>query len=126
MVLPQGNFRFVFTARNYAASVAFYRDGLGLPIDHDWDFSPADRGTVFVAGGGSVEVFGRAEDSEYLSPRGVSMTIQVTDVDAFYQLARQRGLTIVDPPADYPWGQRILRVSDPDGIIISLYTPIPH
>ena len=48
MVLPKGQFRFLFTPKNYADSVTFYRDGLGLAIDHDWDFGPADRGTVFI------------------------------------------------------------------------------
>lgn len=124
MILPQGQFRFVFTARDYAASLAFYRDGLGLPIDHDWDFAPSDRGTVFVAGSAQVEVFGKADDAPYIPPAGVGMLLQVDDVDAFYRLAQQRGLPIAQEPTTFPWGQRILRLSDPDGIVVSLFTPV--
>ena len=68
MVLPDGQFRLMFTAQDYAAAVAFYRHGLELPLDHDWDFGPGDAGSVFKSGGGMVEVF-RAAPGGLMCPR---------------------------------------------------------
>lgn len=124
MVVSNGQFRWMFVAKDYEASIAFYRDGLGLPVDHDWNFGPQDRGTVFQAGAGIVEVLGGLPGQAYAAPQGAWMAIQVADPDAFYQLALERGLTVVEQPTTYPWGQRMLKVQDPDGIVIWLFAPV--
>ncbi len=120
-----GEFRFMFTARDYAKSVAFYRDDLALPLDHDWDYGPSDRGSVFAAGGGKVEIFGAADDAPYTAPVGIGMLIEVDDADAWHRRAVERGLTVVQPPTSFPWGHRVLRLMDPDGIVVSLFSFIP-
>ena len=125
MAKPDGQFRVVFTARDYEKAVDFYRRGLELPLDHDWDYAPDDRGTVLLAGGGVIEIFGTDSDATYVPPRGVSLLIEVEDVDRWHRLAVERGLKVVQPQQDFPWGQRILRLEDPDGIMVSLFTPIP-
>ncbi|HEX9013773.1 MAG TPA: VOC family protein [Anaerolineaceae bacterium] len=124
MVLSEGEFRFVFTARDYDASVSFYRNGLELPLDHDWDYGTSDRGTVLHAGPAMIEIFGRAPGSDYTRPQGISMLIRVNDVDRWFQLAKQRKLNIVQEPTTFPWGHRILRLLDPDGITVSLFSPV--
>jgi predicted enzyme related to lactoylglutathione lyase len=124
MVLPNGQFRFMFTAQDYEAAVAFYRDGLGLPLDHDWNFAPDDRGTVFKAGGGMVEVLGAAAGTPVTRPQGGILLMQVDDVDRFYQTAQERGLKVIQAPATMPWGQRLFRVEDPDGIVVTLFAPV--
>jgi len=123
MVLANGQFRFMFTARDYGASVAFYRDDLGLPLDHDWDYGPSDAGSVFHAGAAMVEIFSAAPGVEVPRPQGVSMLIQVEDVDAFYRRAQERGLKVLLEPTTFPWGQRVLRLEDPDGIVVALFNP---
>ena len=123
-MLPNGQFRFVFHPKNYEAAVAFYRDGLQLPIDHDWDFGGGDRGTVFFAASGMIELIGLLPGADYVAPAGGFLLIQVDDVDRWHDLAQQRGLTIAAAPISYPWGQRVLRLSDPDGLIISLFSQI--
>ncbi len=122
MVLPNGQFRVVFTANDYQASLAFYRDDLGLQIDHDWDYGPGDRGTVFKAGTGLIEIFGRAPGLEVHRPQGMGLLIQVEDADQWLKRARERRLTVVQEPVTYSWGHRILRLQDPDGIIVSLFS----
>lgn len=124
MVLPNGQFRFMFTARDYPAAVAFYRDDLGLPLDHDWDYGPGDAGSVFHAGPALVEIFSPAPGADVPVPQGVSMLLQVEDVDAFYRRAQQRGLKVLLEPTSFPWGQRVLRLQDPDGITVALFTPL--
>lgn len=114
----------MFTARDYPASVAFYRDDLGLPLDHDWDYGPGDAGSVFHAGPAMIEIFSAAPGVEVTRPYGVSMLIQVEDVDAFYRRAQERGLKTVLEPTTFPWGQRVMRLEDPDGITVALFTPV--
>ena len=125
MVLEDGQFRFMFTAKDYATAVAFYRDGLQLPLDHDWDFGPGDAGSVFVAGKGMVEVFSAAPDAEYVEPTGVSMLLQVDNVDEWMERALERDLTVEEEPRTQPWGQRTLRLKDPDGIVVTLFHSLP-
>ena len=125
MVLPKGQFRVVFSPKNYAASVAFYGDGLSLPIDHDWNYGSGDFGTVFIAAGAMIEVLGEAPAAEYKKPQGISILIQVDDADKWFGLAKARSLPIAQEPTSYPWGHRVLRISDPDGLLISLFSLIP-
>ena len=51
-----GQFRFAYFTPLYEETLAFYRDGLGLPIAGSWDRNPADRGTIFGAASGLIEV----------------------------------------------------------------------
>jgi lactoylglutathione lyase len=121
---PDGQFRLMFTAKDYDKAVAFYRDGLGLPLDHDWNEGPGDQGSVFVAGKGMVEVFAPAPGAEYIPPTGVSMLIEVDDADRCFALASERGLTVSEEPITQSWGQRTLRLRDPDGIVVTLAATI--
>ena len=124
MVLSNGQFRVVYSPRDYEAAAAFYRDGLGLPVDHEWDFGGGDRGVVFVAGGGMVELIGLMPGQEYVRPQGLGLLIQVEDADRWFKLAGERALNVVQEPTTFPWGHRIVRLADPDGIIVSLFAPV--
>lgn len=122
MSLPDGQFRLLFTAKDYDASVAFYRDALQLPLDHNWDYGPADRGTVLKANGGLIEIFALAPGATYVPPQGIWMSIQVDDADRWHRLALERGLTVLQEPISYPWGHRILKLQDPNGIAVWLFS----
>jgi len=51
-----GQFRFAYFTPHYESTVAFYRDGLDLPVIETWDRNPDDRGTLFGAASGVIEV----------------------------------------------------------------------
>ena len=125
MVQQNGQFRLVFTPKNYESAVAFYRDGLHLPVDHDWDYGGGDRGTVFMAASGMVELLGQAPGGSYVKPQGVTVLIQVDDADRWFQLAKERGLKVTQEPTSFPWGHRVVRLEDPDGLTVSLFSEIP-
>ena len=115
MVLPDGQFRLMFTAQDYASAVAFYGHGLELPLDHDWDLGPGDAGSVFKAGGGMVESSGPPQ-ARLMWPRRASHAFQVDDVDKWLILARERGLDISKSPrpnrgANAPFASAIPMVS---------------
>ena len=50
--------------------------------------------------------------------------LYVQDVDAWYHELARRGLEIASPPRDEPWGNRDMRILDPDGNQICVCTPI--
>jgi catechol 2,3-dioxygenase-like lactoylglutathione lyase family enzyme len=57
--------------------------------------------------------------------RGVSeanVSVEVEDVDALHAEAVRRGLEIVYPLTDEPWGVRRFFVKDPDGTVINVVT----
>ena len=121
MLFPNGQFRFLFTPRDYDAARAFYRNGLQLPIDHEWDYGGGDKGIVFLAGGGMVELLGLFPGQEYVKPQGVGMVVQVENADRAHELALQRGLPVLEGPVTQPWGHRTVRLQDPDGVVVTLF-----
>ena len=124
MILPNGEFRVVFVAKDYKASTHFYGEVLGLDIHHDWDFGGTDCGAVYHCGTGLLEVLGALPGVDYTVPKGTWVSMQVDDVDAAYTHVKEAGVTILEEPQDYPWGQRIVKIADPDGLMIWLFAPV--
>lgn len=92
----------------------FYRDFLGLQIamDMGWvvTFSSPDNPTAQItlladAGQGAVHPH---------------LSVEVADVDAVHAQAVARGLQIVYPLTDEPWGVRRFYVVDPNGVVINV------
>src|SRR5215468_2779220 len=111
-------FHYVFQARDYDAALRFYGAGLGLPVIESWDRG-SDKGTMFQANGGVVEVV-----SDHLGLRGPDrhgIVIQVPDVDAAYQGALRAGLTVEQPPGARPWGTREFILLDPDRHAVTFF-----
>jgi catechol 2,3-dioxygenase-like lactoylglutathione lyase family enzyme len=48
------------------------------------------------------------------------ISIEVADVDSLYAQALARGLQIVYPLTDEPWGARRFYVVDPNGVVINV------
>ena len=63
-------------------------------------------GAVVVTGGGSTDPTGA---------RGDSVMIRVADVDAHCARAQAHGARLVNPPTDYPYGERQYTALDPSG-----------
>src|SRR5215475_15523556 len=97
-------FRAVWFPRDYDAAVAFYRDTLGFEQVGGWDRGPDDKGVLLGAASGIVELLELPAGQPYVEPAGISLYIEVDDVDALH--ARLGGA----PPVDSPWGQRQLSV----------------
>lgn len=97
---------------DYPASVAFYRDVIGLHIFREWV-----TGTVFYLGGGLLEL---SRSAGPVTEDKISLWLQVRDVDAEYARLEAAGVTTVEAPVDEPWGLREARVRDPDGLMLVL------
>jgi uncharacterized glyoxalase superfamily protein PhnB len=47
-------------------------------------------------------------------------TVEVADVDAVHAEAVRRGLEVVHPLTDEPWGVRRVFVKDPNGVVVNV------
>ena len=127
-VVTSGQFRFAFFTPLYDVTVAFYRDGLDLPVIEAWDRSPEDRGTLFGAASGLIEVLAlpRSNQSDHLfderPPQGAFMVMEVHDVAARYQRIKEKGLVIHRELKDQSWGHRSFCVRDPNGLTIYFFS----
>lgn len=113
-------FRFVFTARDYDATVRFYTITLGLPVVHSWDDHGA--GTIVAAADGQIEMFDGDPDSDVIS--GVALSWEVDSVDEEYERLLALGVEFLAPPQDQPWGHRNVTFAAPEGLVITLFTVV--
>src|SRR5262249_4235694 len=129
-VMGQGQFRFAYFTPAYEATVAFYRDGLELPVLQTWDRGPDDRGTIFGAASGMIEVLARprgGESSHLWDDRpaqGAFMVIEADQLEARYQRAVAKGLPIKQELTDQAWGHRSFCVCDPNGLTLYFFREI--
>jgi lactoylglutathione lyase len=109
-------------AEDPARSVRFYRDRFGFEVVHRW---PADGELEFaflrleplgigvVSRSAPEELLGRTPAAG--SPPRFELCIYADDVDRAAEELAAGGARILVPPADQPWGERLLYVEDPDG-----------
>ncbi len=102
-MMRQGQFRFSYFTRDYDTTVSFYRDGLELPVVESWDRSADDRGTLFAAASGIIEV---------------------PDVEDAYRRATERNLSIREELTTQPWGHRSFCVREPNGLVIYVFSEV--
>jgi uncharacterized glyoxalase superfamily protein PhnB len=54
------------------------------------------------------------------APVVAPVTVEVADVDAVHAEAVRRGLELVHPLTDEPWGVRRFFVRDPNGVVVNV------
>jgi predicted enzyme related to lactoylglutathione lyase len=113
-------FRFVFTARDYDNTVAFFTGQMGLSVVHSWD--DHGRGTIVAAADGQIEMFDG--DSTATPIQGVALAWEVGDIDAEYATLSERGVEFIGTPENQPWGHRNATLSGPENLSITLFTVI--
>ncbi|MET7994390.1 VOC family protein [Amycolatopsis sp. NPDC005232] len=111
--------RVLIHPRDLEASTAFYRDTLGLAIQREFP-----GGTVFFAGGGSIEVVGSNDANPSAA---VDLWLQVRDLPATLEELAARGVTPVRGARREPWGLDEAWIADPDGLrIVLVQVPPDH
>jgi catechol 2,3-dioxygenase-like lactoylglutathione lyase family enzyme len=55
-----------------------------------------------------------------MAPVVAQITVEVADVDAVHAEALRRGLELVYPLTDEPWGVRRFFVKDPNGVVLNV------
>ncbi len=128
--MGKGQFRFAYFTAEYERTVSFYRDGLEFAIVDSWDRGPDDRGTLFGAGSGIIEVMVRPRGgvSDHLwddrPPQGAFMVIEVTDVQQTYRKVVERRLPLRQELTVQPWGHRSFCLTEPNGLTVYLFSEI--
>ena len=102
-------------------SVSFYRDELGFPVKFE---SP--EWTEFHSGATTLALHLAKHADGASSPHGKSEagqahpSLEVLDLDRFYEEKKARGVEFLLPPAMQDFGQRMAVLRDPDGLPISV------
>ena len=110
----------VITTGAFDASLAFYRDVIGLEIVEEW--TDAGHGAVLSAGGPArVELIDLPERAR-VDTDSLFIGLQVGAIEGLYERATAAGHEIIREPADRPWGGRGFVVRDPNGVAINIYT----
>jgi catechol 2,3-dioxygenase-like lactoylglutathione lyase family enzyme len=105
-------------AADLGASREFYADFLGFDVAMD-----EDGFTMFASPSNRTAQITLADRNNPGQDRGVSearVSVEVEDVDALHDEAVRRGLEIVYPLTNEPWGIRRFFVKDPDGTVINV------
>jgi lactoylglutathione lyase len=120
--------RVALTAEDYDRTLLFYRDGLGLPLRETWEEEGA-RGALFDAGRATLEVLSvehaamvdRIEMGEPVGAR-VRLALEVDDSVKAAERLVVAGADLVGGPVVTPWAHRNVRLRDPDGMQLTLFT----
>ena len=115
------------TAHDLPATIAWYRDVLGFTVDHqtERDGKPSSAGIR----SGCAKIFLNQDDGargwERVKGEGFAITFDTgQDVDAVAAGIKSRGGTLAMEPTDMPWGVRMLRLVDPNGYRLGIWTPL--
>ena len=113
----------VLRCRDFAASRRFYAEVLGLAVVEEWD-APEGKGCVFGFGptgrSGFFEIYEmtpqdrRHQDAfrEPLASDKIDVQLGTASVDAW--VSRLSGRWPLEGPETLPWGQRWIKLRDPD------------
>lgn len=102
----------IFTVRDIAASLAYYRDMLGFDVSFQYGeptyYACLCRDEV------AVHLRAASENAGWVPGNG-AFAVFVTDVDALHAELAARGARVLKPPQDYAYGMRDFGVADLDG-----------
>ena len=121
----KGKFRFAFFTDKYEESCKFYEHLLEFKLEHSWDRNEYDKGSLFKAGWGLVEILKlpsndifKVQGLDYRHPQGAFMVIQVNEVDVLYKKYKARDIKFKQELIDQDWGHRSFSVEDPNGVVL--------
>jgi lactoylglutathione lyase len=125
---PVHELRVALTVEDYDRTLGFYRDALGLPVVETWDNEggsgavlDAGRATLEVLSKSQAELVDRVEVGQLVSP-GIRLALEVDDSAATAEKLVAAGGDLVGGPVVTPWAHRNVRLRDPDGMQLTLFT----
>lgn len=119
--------RVAVTTSDYDRLVKFYCEGLGIEPTAIWS-NGQGKGLVLDMGKATLEIFDEAQaeivDGLEAGKRvsgPIRFALQVPNLDAAMERFLAHGAVLVHEPVLTPWGDRNVRMQDPDGMQITLY-----
>lgn len=121
----EGAFRLAYFTKKFDATFKFYAEKLHFDLEHSWDRSEHDKGALFKAGRGLIEILLFPDEDihkhaglDYRSPQGTFAVIQVWDIDELFLRLKSNGVPFEQEITDQPWGHRSFSVIEPNGLIL--------
>jgi catechol 2,3-dioxygenase-like lactoylglutathione lyase family enzyme len=125
---PVKELRVAFRVEDYDGAVRRYRDALGLPAVEEWE-GPTGRGVVLDAGRATLELLSTdmVEQVDEIEAGGtpsglVRLALEVEDSAAAADALVGAGAERIGGPVETPWHHRNVRLRDPDGLQLTLFT----
>lgn len=117
------------TCKDIEASIRFYRDAIGFGVEHT--FENEGKVVAAVVSAGSIRIVLNQDDGKLgwdrIKGQGFYLQINVAgpaDVDAAAARIKAAGGTLLNEPADRPWGARMFQFNDLDGFKLGVSTPL--
>jgi catechol 2,3-dioxygenase-like lactoylglutathione lyase family enzyme len=108
--------KIVVRTSDLPAARGFYEGVLGLDVIDEWSEDHGD-GCIYGVGAGMVEL-NELKDPASEAAR-FDLQIKVDDLDPWVD--RLEGRWEFVGPKHHPWGERTIRLRDPDGIVITIF-----
>ncbi|MEV6283111.1 VOC family protein [Kribbella sp. NPDC051770] len=119
--------RLVVTAPDYAETVAFYRDVLGLPTEEAYSSEDgsvtildAGRATLEITDPNHAEYIDRVEVGKRVAGQ-FRLALQVTDAAGTTRTLTEAGASLIAEPTLTPWNSLNARLETPGGIQLTLF-----
>ena len=127
---PVRELRLALTVPDFDRALAFYRDALGLPQLADWS-TETGRVIVLDAGRATIELLDEPQaatvDEIEVGRRvagSVRVALEVVDSAAAGERLVAAGAERLGGPVETPWRDRNVRLRAPDGLQLTLFTPL--
>ena len=126
MAQKKGKFRFTYFTPKYQETFDFYKTTLELALAHSWDRNENDKGALFEAGEGLIEILHYPDTEQnpgldYRVPQGVFMCIQVWNIDELCRQFETRGIPFKQKIVDQAWGHRSFSILEPNGLVLFFF-----
>ena len=107
-----------------AASIRFYRDGLGLELVEEWD-GHGPRGDPSRSTAAEVELIEVEELADPPEPRtALGLQVRVGGGRCDLRRLEAAGARLKAPPRVRAWGMRGFGAFDPSGVPVNVYAPV--
>lgn len=124
-----------FRARDYDRSLAFYTEGLGFRLAHNWGEKAGESDTrialLDIGDGNFLELFASAPGQEPYTSQGVPapgaffhLALRTSDVDKDIETVRALGCPVTVEPKSVPVNGKTIRVGfflGPDGETLEFF-----
>lgn len=128
MTSPEGAFRFTYFTEKYKETCDFYEHQLAFELEHSWDRSDHDKGALFKAERGFIEVLFLSDNAahrnaglDYRTPQGVFMCIQTSNVDELFKIYKQKKVPFKQEITDQTWGHKSFSIIEPNGLVLFFF-----
>jgi uncharacterized glyoxalase superfamily protein PhnB len=115
--------------RDLATCTTFYRDTLGLQVhESEPDHVAFKVGDLYFflheASSAAQMMCDEPLDLQFGTGSRVLLAAGVDNVDAMYDDLKAKGVHVLRPPTDQPWGLRTAYFTDPEGNFWEIHQPV--